>query len=294
MKQLVVLSGKGGTGKTTLSGALIKIATNKAFADCDVDAPNLHLIYEQGELLEKKPFYGYQKAVKYDDICINCGKCEELCKFGAIKQGVLNPYDCEGCGVCEAFCPALDEENRPAIRLEDNISGETTLSKIKGEIFSTAQLVMGNGASGKLVMEVRKNLYKSIKKEDLVIIDGSPGIGCPVIASVTGVDLVLIVAEPTLSGLHDMKRIIETAQKLHTRCVVCINKHDLNLENSALIETYCKEKGIQVVGRIPFDPLVVKAVNRSKTIMDVPESSARKAIMAIWDNLAFLFQKEER
>lgn len=233
MKQMVVLSGKGGTGKTTVASALIKIVRNKAFADCDVEAPNLHLIYSRHEGLEQRPYYGYQKAVKYDELCINCGKCEELCRFNAIKNGNVSEFACEGCGVCEAFCPAKDDVGRSAIRLEDNVSGHTFLSKVDKEFFSSAQLKMGNGASGKLVTEVRKNLIDAVtNKEKLVIIDGPPGIGCPVIASVTGVDLVLIVAEPTLSGMHDLKRIVETTRGFQTTCLVCINKYDLNIENA--------------------------------------------------------------
>ncbi|MDK2933278.1 MAG: hypothetical protein PWP27_1088 [Clostridiales bacterium] len=285
MKQLAVLSGKGGTGKTTIVSAFIKLARNKAFADCDVDAPNLHLVCSRYEGLENRLFYGYQKAVKYDDICTNCGKCEELCRFRAIENGIVNPYECEGCGVCEAFCPARDHEGRPAIRLEDNVSGDISLFRVNGEVFSSAQLKMGNGASGKLVTEVRKNLFNSITKEELVIIDGSPGIGCPVIASITGVDMVLIVAEPTLSGMHDMKRIIDTARKFHAICAVCINKYDINVNNALKIEQYCIGENIPLVGSIPFDPMVIKAVNAGKTIIDMPKSTAAQAISEIWNNV---------
>lgn len=282
MKQLLILSGKGGTGKTTVAGAFIKLAQDKAFADCDVDAPNLHIIYSDGEVLDSRSYYGFKKAVKYDDICINCGKCEELCRFGAIKNGILNEYQCEGCGVCEAFCPAEDHEGRKAIRLEDNASGHTTLFRINGEIFSTAQLKMGNGASGKLVTEVRKNLIENIKDEEIVIIDGSPGIGCPVIASITGVDVVLVVAEPTLSGIHDMKRIIDTSKRFGVTNVVCINKYDIDEENSKKIEDFCTEENISLIGRIPFDTLVVKAVNSGKSVVDIPGSPAAEALKEIW------------
>ena len=289
MKQLVILSGKGGTGKTTVASAFIELACNKAFADCDVDAPNLHLICSRRETIENRPFYGFQKAVKYHDLCIDCGKCEELCRFNAIRNGVLYPYECEGCGVCEAFCPAFDDEGRPAIRLEANVAGETHLSKAKGEIFSRAQLKMGNGASGKLVTEVRKNIYDNITDEKLVIIDGSPGIGCPVIASVTGVDIVLIVAEPTLSGIQDMVRIVDTARGFGVTCVVCINKYDVNVENSLEIEKYCTKEHIPLVGRIPFDPLVIKAVHAGKTVLAMPESAAARAIRETWNNISSMF-----
>ena len=282
MKQLLILSGKGGTGKTTVAGAFIKLAKNKAFADCDVDAPNLHIVYSNGEIEEEKPYYGFKKAVKNYDICIDCGKCEELCRFGAIEDGILKPMECEGCGVCEAFCPVEDDEGKKAIHLEDNISGTTTVSKINGELFSQAQLKMGNGASGKLVSEVKKNLKDFATDEELAIIDGSPGIGCPVIASITGVDLVLIVAEPTISGIHDMKRIIDTAKRFGAPCLVCINKYDVNLDNTYEIEEFCKSENIPLIGKIPYDPMVVKAVNQGKTIIDIKESIAAEALKDIW------------
>ena len=341
MKQLVILSGKGGTGKTTVAASFIALAHTRAYADCDVDAPNLQLVacnssytwdiferckptsincgqqaidntqnrtqdHAAGAKLESADFYGYQKAVKYDNYCTNCGKCEEICRFGAIKDGRVNPYECEGCGVCEAFCPSADEYGRKAIRLEDNISGKTMMYKNEGEVFSTAELKMGNGASGKLVTQVRKNLYNSINDQagnstavhcsscssDIVIIDGSPGIGCPVIASVTGVDMVLVVTEPTLSGMHDMERIVETAAKFGATCVVCINKFDVNLVNTQKIEEYCALRGIQVAGRIPFDPQVVEAVNMGRPVVLIDNSPAKDSILEIWEAVSSILLKE--
>ncbi|MCQ1528681.1 ATP-binding protein [Lutispora saccharofermentans] len=285
MKQLLILSGKGGTGKTTVAGAFIKLAGKKAFADCDVDAPNLHIIYSDGEIKEEKPYYGLKKAVKNYDICIQCGKCEELCRFSAIRNGILKPMECEGCGVCEAFCPVKDDKGKKAIHLEKNISGITTVSAINGEIFSQAQLRTGNGASGKLVTEVRKNLKNFAADEEFAIIDGSPGIGCPVIASITGVDLVLIVAEPTISGIHDMKRIIETAERFGVPCLICINKYDVNTDKAYEIEEFCNQESISLIGRIPFDASVVKAVNQCKTVMDMPDSPAADALRGIWEEI---------
>lgn len=156
MKQLVILSGKGGTGKTTVAASFISLAQNKAFADCDVDAPNLHLVHEGNIKPEKEDFYGYQKAVKYHELCKECGKCHQLCQFDAIKDGAVNSYECEGCGMCEAFCPSTGEDGKKAIRLEDNISGHTMVFKNEDEVFSSAELKMGNGASGKLVTQVRR------------------------------------------------------------------------------------------------------------------------------------------
>ncbi|RCX17910.1 MinD superfamily P-loop ATPase [Anaerobacterium chartisolvens] len=291
MKQIVILSGKGGTGKTTVAASFIALARNKAYADCDVDAPNLQLVYAKGEQPQTEDFYGYQKAVKYDDYCINCGKCEELCQFGAIKNGKVNPYECEGCGVCEAFCPSAGGDGKKAIRLENNVSGKTMVYKNEVDVFSTAELKMGNGASGKLVTQVRKNLYNSMSGQELVIIDGSPGIGCPVIASVTGVNMVLVVTEPTLSGMHDMERIVETAGKFGVACAVCINKFDVNLVNTQKIEEYCVQRGIPVAGRIPFDPKVIEAVNTGKPVVLINGSTAGDAVLEIWEAVLAMLLK---
>lgn len=285
MKQLVVLSGKGGTGKTTISSSFIRLADHKAFADCDVDAPNLHQIFSLPESAEEYPFYGLRKAVRHDDICIGCGKCEELCRFGAIVNGRVNPYECEGCGVCEAFCPAKDEEGKTAIRLEERESGKIRLFQGENEVFSTAELYMGNGASGRLVTEVRRNLLKAAEHEKYAIIDGSPGIGCPVIASMTGAGMVLIVAEPTVSGIHDLKRIVETARRFGAKIAVCINKFDVSKANTSAIKRFCREEKLPIVGLIPFDSAVIDAVNAGKTAVDCPDSVAGNAIRKIWKNV---------
>ncbi len=287
------MSGKGGTGKTTVAASFIALASSKVYADCDVDAPNLQLVYAKDTKPEINDFYGYQKAVKYDSLCTNCGRCEELCRFGAIKGGKVNPYECEGCGVCEAFCTSADEYGKKAIRLEDNVSGKTMVFTGKGEVFSTAELKMGNGASGKLVTQVRKNLYNSMDGQELVIIDGSPGIGCPVIASVTGVDMVLVVTEPTLSGIHDMERIVETAGKFGAACVICINKFDINLVNTKRIEEYCAEHDIVIAGKIPFDTQVIDSVNTGRPVVSLESSPAKDAILSIWQRVETLLENKK-
>ncbi len=288
MKQLVVLSGKGGAGKTTITGALLRLAgENKAFADCDVDAPNLYIICNNPEQVERKDYYGAEKAVKHEDKCINCGVCNELCRFDAIKNNSISTMECEGCGVCSYFCPA------GAITMEQNISGETNISIVSNEIFSHAELLIGNGASGKLVTEVRKNLYDRINGEQLIILDGSPGIGCPVIASITGTSNVLAVAEPTLSGLHDLRRVIDTAKRFGVQCAVCINKYDVNLNVVKKIEEYCKTENIPVVGRIPYDKKVVEAVNNKQSVMDYPQSAAAQAISQMWNCLKKVLNSRE-
>lgn len=264
MKQLLILSGKGGTGKTTVAGAFIKLSNAKAFADCDVDAPNLHLIMKLKSNPEKSDYFGLDKAVIDKDKCIKCNLCRESCRFDAISSNdgyEVNIYDCEGCGVCEALCPSS------AISLMQYKAGDMTLYK-EPEVFSTAELKMGSGNSGMLVTEVKKNM-RLASDADFAIIDGSPGIGCPVIASISGVSMVLIVAEPSLSGISDMKRIIETAERFNTKIAVCVNKYDTNIENSEKIKKFCQDKNIEFVGEIPFDKKTVEAVNNGLTIVDI-------------------------
>lgn len=282
MKQLVILSGKGGTGKTTVASSFIRLAEKTAFADCDVEAPNLHQIFVHGEEPVEKPYYGLKKAVKNDAVCMNCGECEKLCRFGAIKNGRVDPYACEGCGVCEAFCPAHDSEGRPAIRMEDRVSGKTMLYHTEKGTFSTAQLEIGSGASGRLVSEVRANLVGALAGEPFLILDGSPGIGCPVIASITGVNMVLVVAEPTLSGIHDMERIIGTARRFGAKIAVCVNKYDVSPDHTRSIEEFCQRENLPLVGKIPYDKHVIEAVNSGKTAVDFSDSEASGTIRKIW------------
>lgn len=285
MNQLAVLSGKGGTGKTTVAAALIRLSHCKAYADCDVDAPNLHLTQRFDYAPITAEYFGYDKAFKDHAICIDCGKCEEMCRFDAIRGGVLDPYACEGCGVCEAFCPVTDPQGKKAIRLEKSSTGKTMVYKAPQGVFSTAQLKMGSGASGKLVTQVRKNLYHHMEGKPLVIVDGSPGIGCPVIASITGMNWVLVVAEPTLSGIHDMERIVDTALKFGSQVWVCINKYDVSPQHTDQIIEYCEKRGIRMVGTIPFDPLAIEAVNAGISVVEIPDSRAGNAIIRIWENL---------
>ena len=282
MKQLAVLSGKGGTGKTTVASSFIRLAENRAFADCDVEAPNLHQIFLRDETPEKRPYYGLKKAVIDENICNGCGRCETLCKFGAIRKGKVNLYECEGCGVCEAVCPVRDETGRPAVRLEERVSGSTMLYHTRSGTFSTSELKIGSGASGRLVSQVRANLYRAAEKEELIILDGSPGIGCPVIASVTGVEMVLVVAEPTLSGIHDMERILETVRRFGAKTAVCINKYDISADNTVRIEKFCETSAVPLVGKIPYDKTVIQAVNSGKAVVDFPDSRAGKEIREIW------------
>lgn len=280
MKKLLILSGKGGTGKTTVAASLIELFGAKAFADCDVDAPNLHLVESRSVTPEVKDFYGSQKAVIDKSRCTFCGACASNCRFDAIKlvksQYLVDEYSCEGCGVCEHICPVN------AIHLEDDVAGELMLYK-DDFTFSTAKLKMGRGNSGKLVMAVKKQLVKN-SEEAFAIIDGSPGIGCPVIASISGVDMVLIVAEPSQSGISDMERILDTVYRFDVPAAVCINKYDISPEKTEEIISFCKEKLIPFVGKIPLDGEVAKAQNRGESVVHT-DCPASRAIREIYEQI---------
>lgn len=279
MKKLLILSGKGGTGKTTAAAAFIRFADARAFADCDVDAPNLHLVAGVGGAPERFDYLGSQKASVDPEKCIGCDACVKVCRFGAIRKvesrREIVQYSCEGCGVCAAVCP------QNAVSLQDDVAGEVAL--FKGQrVFSTAELKMGRGNSGKLVSEVKLALINAARNKDLSIIDGSPGIGCPVIASMSGVDFVLIVAEPSVSGISDMERILKTAAVFHTRDAVCVNKWDANPENTERIEDFCKKNGIPFVGRVPYDRQASAAINAGKSIADV-DCPASRALREVFE-----------
>ena len=285
MKQLLILSGKGGTGKTTIASAFIKLHDAQVYADCDVDAPNLHLIMGLETEADKSDYYGLQVGNINTENCVNCNICRQECRFDAIsvyedQTYKVNTFACEGCGVCEYVCPV------DAVTMVDDIAGELMLYKEVGRVFSTAQLKMGRGTSGLLVTEVKRQMkgsaYDMNKDPKLAVIDGSPGIGCPVIASITGVDMVLVVAEPSVSGISDMERVLETATKLGVNTGVCINKFDSNIKKTEEIEKFCKDRSIDYLGRIPFDSEAVKAVNNGITIVDIDCSSGR-AVKSVYE-----------
>jgi len=281
MKQIVVISGKGGTGKTILTASFAAIAESKVMADCDVDAADLHLLLAP-DVTERHLFKSGKTAVINNDICTGCGKCVELCRFEAIsKDYIVDPIACEGCAFCSFVCPT------GAIKMRDNTTGEWFISSTRFGPMVHAKLGIAEENSGKLVSLVR-NKAKEMAEEnnlDWVIIDGAPGIGCPVIASLSGVDVALIVTEPTMSGLHDADRVIQVAKHFDVPVKLVINKYDLNCDMSEKIEKYCQKRKIPVVGKILFDEFVVKAMVERKTVVELSEGKAREEIFNIWDRL---------
>jgi len=253
MKQIVIISGKGGTGKTVVTASFGALAEKKVMADCDVDAADLHLLLKP-EIKERHLFKSGLTAVIDKNICTRCGKCLELCRFEAIsKNFIVDPVSCEGCKFCSFVCP------EGAITMEENTTGEWFISNTKFGPMVHAKLGIAEENSGKLVSLVRNQARKLAEESNLdwVIIDGSPGIGCPVIASISGVDAAIVVTEPTMSGLHDADRVIQVAKHFEVPVKLIVNKYDLNQEMTEKIESYCRDNSIDIIGRIPFDKKIV-------------------------------------
>jgi MinD superfamily P-loop ATPase len=291
MKQVVVISGKGGTGKTVITGAFAALAKNKVLADCDVDAADLHLLL-QPDIKERHEFKSGQTALIDKKICQLCGQCIVACRFDAIsgpvsegnitsKDFTVDHISCEGCAFCSYICPV------GAIRMQENISGEWFISETRFGPMVHAKLGIAEENSGKLVSLVRKQAKELAEKNncDWVIIDGAPGIGCPVIASLSGIDCALVVTESSLSGLHDALRIIDVTRHFKVPVKLVINKHDLNLAMSNQIEQYCQNHGIPLIGKIRFDKSVVEAMVEAKTIIEYKDTPVADEVRLVWDRL---------
>ncbi|MBD3191074.1 MAG: P-loop NTPase [Candidatus Heimdallarchaeota archaeon] len=280
-KQITVISGKGGTGKTTVTSSLAFLAQEDVvMADCDVDAPDLHLIL-QPENIGQEEIYITKKVRRIEEKCIRCNLCGEKCRFGAIDAYNINDFKCEGCGLCVQICP------EDALYLEKILTGTIYDATTRFGPMIHARMTIGEGNSGRLVDQVRKRAQKKADtlEKQYIIVDGSPGIGCPVIASITGVDLALIVVEPTLSGIHDLERVLDVTKHFQVKAMVCINKYDLNQENTQKIEEYCKKEEISVAGTIPFDPVVPQSIIAQKTILEMDNESLKDNLREIWKNI---------
>ena len=277
MKEIVVLSGKGGTGKTSIVASFAALAQSKVLADCDVDAADLHLLLKT-QAKEEKEFWSGQVAFIDDDKCTECGLCQELCRFGAIKDFKVDPVSCEGCGFCYHVCPV------DAIAMKDSMSGHSFISETKYGYLCHARLGIAQENSGKLVALVRQNAKLISEREnmDYIITDGPPGIGCPVISSLSGASLALLVTEPTLSGIHDLERVIGVCHHFGVPVLVCINKYDLNEENTSRIERYCGKEGIEVAARIPFDNVMTEAIVQGLPVVEYSSNKVTQQIKELW------------
>ncbi|MGC9358780.1 MAG: ATP-binding protein [Anaerolineae bacterium] len=284
MKQILVLSGKGGTGKTSVTAALADLASADAslvLADADVDAANLELVL-QPEREETTPFEGGSKAVIDGDLCTDCGVCADVCRFDAVMhmdQGYkIDPVACEGCAACYYQCPV------DAITMVPAQAGEWYRSRTRlGPLFH-ARLFPGEENSGKLVATVKQHatLWATKNKADYVLTDGPPGIGCPVIAATSGTELALLVTEPTVSGIHDLERILDTVTHFGVKAAVVVNKWDLKPERADEINAFCRERGLSVVGRIPYDEVVTRAMVSGQPVTAVTDGPVTAELHRIW------------
>jgi MinD superfamily P-loop ATPase len=286
MKEIVVLSGKGGTGKTSIVASFAFLAQSKVLADCDVDAADLHLLLKP-KVKEEKEFWSGQVAFIDEEKCTECDLCQELCRFGAIKDFQVDSLSCEGCGFCYHVCPV------DAIVMKDSMSGHSFISETKYGYLCHARLGIAQENSGKLVALVRQNAKLIAERENLdyIITDGPPGIGCPVISSLSGAGLALLVTEPTLSGIHDLERVIGVCRHFGVPVLICVNKYDLNEENTYLIESYCAKEGIEVAARISFDNVMTEAIVQGLPVVEYSNNKVTQQIKELWQIIPAKLEK---
>ncbi len=288
MKTLVVISGKGGTGKTSIVAGFAALAQNVILADCDVDAANLHLLLNP-RIVEQGPFYGGKEAIIHSENCDGCGICENACRFGAIKPDItpnqgyfkIDPYLCEGCGVCSYLCP------NQTIELRDSLNGTWFESETRFGWMVHAKLGIASENSGKLVNLIRNKAQElaQIYHADYLLIDGSPGIGCPVIASITNADWVLVVTEPSLSAIHDLERVRKLTRHFEIPTSVCINKWDINERLSNQIEKQAQAWDLSFAGKIRYDSDFNHAQINQKPITEYKQTGVAKDIRQLWNNM---------
>ncbi len=291
MKELIVISGKGGTGKTSIVASLAALAGNAVLADCDVDAADLHLLLDP-DVQRTEEFSGGKTASIVPEKCICCGKCLDVCNFDAVSRGgpgsandaatfSIDPIACEGCGVCVRFCPV------GAIEFKDAMNGQWFVSGTRFGQMVHARLGPGEENSGKLVSLIRKEAKRIAEESgaEMIIVDGSPGIGCPVIASISGADLVLVVTEPTISGQHDLDRVIELTSHFNIKAAVCVNKYDINPDITESIEANARSKGVAFAGRIAYNTAVTKAQIAGKSVVEYDDGDIKEQVVALWRNV---------
>jgi MinD superfamily P-loop ATPase len=281
MREIVVISGKGGTGKTSLTGAFAHLATNKIICDLDVDAPDLHLLLRPVREREEEFHSGHDARIDREK-CDRCGLCATICQFGAIREAeqgfAVEPLRCEGCKVCVAFCPA------DAIGFPEKHCGQWYVSSTRFGPLVHAQLFPGAENSGRLVMVLKQQARELAKARGagLVLCDGAPGIGCPVISSLSGAHLAVAVTEPTPSGRHDLERVADLCGHFRTALAVIINKQDLNPDETARIEAFCRERSAPVLARLPHDPLVTRAMIQGLVVTELPEADFTRELRQAW------------
>ncbi len=289
MQELIVLSGKGGTGKTSIVGSLAVLAEKKVMADCDVDAANLHLLLNP-VIKQKEEFWSGQTAFIDASTCIQCGLCQEKCRFEAINNFTVDPIACEGCGFCSHICPV------DAITMKDNMAGYMFVSDTKYGPLVHARLGIAQENSGKLVASVRQRAKKVAAENnaEYIICDGPPGIGCPVVSSLSGANMALLIIEPTLSGIHDMERIIGVCHHFNVPAVVCVNKYDINEENTQEIERYCASQNVEVLAKVPFDNVVTEAMVKGIPVVEYSDGAVSEEIKKLWKRFLQILQDKKK